>query len=49
MFNNVSEKCPIFANMNVNQKFLFLMSSCTTEVLEFIKKAWDRRRGVMYK
>jgi 23S rRNA-/tRNA-specific pseudouridylate synthase len=28
MFNNVSEKFPIFANMNVNERFLFLMSTC---------------------
>ena len=49
LFNNVSNKHNEFSNLDMRQKFTYLLSKCSKDVSKFIKRAWDVRKEVLYK
>ena len=49
LFNKVNNKYNDFTNLDMRQKFTFLLSNCSKDVSKFIKRAWDVRKEVLYK
>ena len=48
MYNNVTQRCDNFNNLNVVDKFVYLMSNEFKEVANFLDKAWDIRTKKLY-
>ena len=48
LFNSVSSKHEQFTNMNLNDRFKFLIINCAKDVIKFLKNAWDLRKHTLF-
>lgn len=49
MFNFAENKNNDFTNMNMEERFVYLMTVCSFSVTRFIKSAWEQRKAKLYK
>ena len=49
LFTFIKIKYPEFENLNVEDKFIFLLSTCNRYIVKYLKLAWEKRKGTLFK
>ena len=49
LYRRVNDKYNDFSELDDNSKFVFLMSKCNLYVVKFLKQAWEKRKGILFK